>query len=152
MHSCLGPIPAISGHHLFGCHWVTAMPAIPYSFIIKLPHLARSCVLTVRREYSEVPGWATSLMANSCWYIMIAALNDGLQRLGKQEQCILAKSKTVPGNTTQQKCLTRTCAPLHPPVRKQLESEGRRDLIGNVGNADVKVRQLGLHDVHVDNL
>jgi hypothetical protein len=37
-------------------------------------------VLTARREYSGSPGLATSRIANSCWYMMMAARNAGLVR------------------------------------------------------------------------
>lgn len=42
--------------------------------------------------------------------------------------------------------------PRGPPVRQQLEGEGRGDLVGDVGHANVKVGQLRLHHVAVDNL
>jgi hypothetical protein len=37
-------------------------------------------------------------------------------------------------------------------VRKQLEREGAADVVGDVGDAQVKVGQVGLHDVAVDDL
>lgn len=35
--------------------------------------------MTVRREYREVPGCATRRIANSCWYMMMAARKAGLR-------------------------------------------------------------------------
>lgn len=35
-------------------------------------------MLTVSLEYRGSPGLATNRMANSCWYMMTAALNAGL--------------------------------------------------------------------------
>ena len=43
------------------------------------PHRDSSCVLTARREYRGSPGLATRRIANSCWYMMMAARNAGLQ-------------------------------------------------------------------------
>ncbi len=38
------------------------------------------------------------------------------------------------------------------PMRQQLECEGRRDLVWNVGNTDIKVRKVLLHYIPLDDL
>lgn len=42
--------------------------------------LARSCVLTVRRQYNLSPGLATNRWANSCWNMRMAHLKIGRWR------------------------------------------------------------------------
>ena len=38
------------------------------------------------------------------------------------------------------------------PVREKLECEGRRDLVGDVGNADVEVGKIALEHIRIDHL
>jgi hypothetical protein len=46
----------------------------------------------------------------------------------------------------------KQCTPGHGTVGEQLEDEGRGDLVGHVGDADVKVGQVDLHEVAQDEL
>ena len=58
------------------------------------------------------------------------------------------------GNQAHSKLMLKhdDCCPESRSMRQKLEGEWRGDLVGNIGNADVKVRKALLHNIPLYNL